>query len=170
MVAVGMGQHHGDGLGSNLRHNLIQIRNNRSSINQDCAVVTLNKVERLIIAEVSVPYPCMFVELAEHHFVVLVNHFAAKVTTVDVCALSLYRKRHQAKQQGCKNHYFLHFSTQLERDGHGVQHAHQLATTHGWFPAGQRFDNAHGLVLQQSFSLLTHGVLVYLGVFAELLV
>ena len=103
-------------------------------------------------------------------FTILINYFAAKVTAVDVGSLCPDRKRHQAKQHGCKNHYFLHFSTQLERDGHRVQHAHQLATTHGWFPAGQRFDNAHGLVLQQSFSLLTHRVLVYLGVFAELLV
>ena len=58
---------------------------------------------------------------------------------------------------------------QLERDGHGVLDTHLLATTHGRFPAGQCFDNAHGLVLQQSFGLLTYGVLVCLRVFAELL-
>ena len=107
MVAVGMGQHHSDGLGSNLRHNLIQLRNNRSSINQECAVITLNKVERLVINSVSVPYPCMLVKLAEHHLIILINYFAAKVTTVDVCVLCPDRKRHQAKQQGCNKKTFV---------------------------------------------------------------
>jgi hypothetical protein len=52
----------------------------------------------------------MFVELAEHHFVVLVNHFAAKVTAVDVCVLCPDRERHQAKQQGCEKKVFVSHS------------------------------------------------------------
>ena len=32
-----------------------------TSVNQDCAIVTLNEVERLVIDAVSVPYPSMLV-------------------------------------------------------------------------------------------------------------
>ena len=84
MVTVGMRQHHRDRLGSNLGYNLVQSRNDRSCVNQECTVVTLDKVERLIIDSVSVAYPCMVVKLTEHHFVILINHLAAQVTTVNL--------------------------------------------------------------------------------------
>ena len=108
MVTVGMGQHHGDRLGSNLCHNLVQLRYACSCINQKCAVVPLNEVERLVIDPVSVSYPCVFVELTEHYFIVLVNHFAAKVTAVDIYSLCLDRNRYQAKQHGCNHHVCFH--------------------------------------------------------------
>ena len=44
---------------------------------------------RFVINSVSVTYPCELVKLAEHHFVILINHFAAKVTTVDFCSLCI---------------------------------------------------------------------------------
>jgi hypothetical protein len=48
----------------------------------------------------------MLVELAKHHFVVLVNHFGAKVTAVDVSILCADRERHQTKQHGCDKKAF----------------------------------------------------------------
>ena len=92
MVAMGMGCYHCDRLGSDLCHNLVQIGNVRSCINQNCAVIALDEVEGLVIDSMSVPNPCMLVELAEHHFVVLINHFAAKITTINFCSLCLDRK------------------------------------------------------------------------------
>ena len=35
----------------------------------------------------SVTYPGVLVKLAEHHFIVLINHFTAKVTIIDFCFL-----------------------------------------------------------------------------------
>jgi hypothetical protein len=47
VVAMGMGEHHRDGLGSNLFHNLVEPWYVCSCINQDCTVITLNEVEPL---------------------------------------------------------------------------------------------------------------------------
>ena len=57
----------------------------------------------------SVTYPCMLVKLAEHHLIILVNHFPAKVTAVNVCLLRLNRIRHQAKQNCYKKAVSFHF-------------------------------------------------------------
>ena len=108
MVTMGMGQHHRDRFGSNLCHNLVQLRYACPCINQKCTVITLDEVERLIIDPVSVPYPCMFVKLAEHHLIILINHFAAKVATVNFRSLRLSHIRHQAKQHYCNENISLH--------------------------------------------------------------
>ena len=56
----------------------------------------------------SVTYPCMLVKLAEHHLIILVNHFSAKVTAVNVCLLRLNCIRHQAKQNCYKKAVSFH--------------------------------------------------------------
>ena len=101
MIAMGMSEHHGDRLGSNLCHNLVQIRYIHTCIYQNSTLITLNEVERFVIESVSVSYPGMLVELAEHHLIILINHFAAKVATVDIGYLRLNHIRHQTKQHGC---------------------------------------------------------------------
>ena len=110
MVTMGMGQHHRDRLGSNLCHDLVQIRYVCSCVNQECSVITLNEVERFIINQMSVAYPCMLVNLAEYHMIILINHFATKVTTVNLCTLCPSRIRHQAKQHGCQKNKSFHIS------------------------------------------------------------
>ena len=57
----------------------------------------------------SVTYPCMLVKLAEHYLVILVNHFPANVTAVNVSLLRLNRIRHQAKQNCYKKAVSFHF-------------------------------------------------------------
>ncbi|MBO7140926.1 MAG: hypothetical protein J6W19_10190 [Prevotella sp.] len=66
------------------------------------------KVKGLIIDPMPIPYPSMLVNLTEHHFIILINHFAAKVTAVNPCFLGPSRIRHQAKQCCCNNHVSLH--------------------------------------------------------------
>ena len=108
VVAVGMGEHHRDGFGGNLGHNLVQPRNACPSVNQKSAAVTLHQVERLVVDSVSIAYPRMLVELAEHHFIILIHHFAAQVATIHIRSLSLHRKGHQAKQHSCQKYVSFH--------------------------------------------------------------
>ena len=56
----------------------------------------------------SVTYPCMLVKLAEHYLVILVNHFPANVTAVNVSLLRLNRIRHQTKQNCYKKTVCFH--------------------------------------------------------------
>ena len=56
----------------------------------------------------SVTYPCMLVKLAEHYLVILVNHFPANVTAVNVSLLRLNRIRHQTKQNCYKKTVSFH--------------------------------------------------------------
>ena len=56
----------------------------------------------------SVTYPCMLVKLAEHYLVILVNHFSANVTAVNVSLLRLNRIRHQTKQNCYKKTVSFH--------------------------------------------------------------
>ena len=75
---------------------------------QNGAVIALDEVEGLVINPMSVSYPCMLVKLAEHNIIILINHFAAKVTTIDSCSLCINRIRHHAKQHCCKKNVSLH--------------------------------------------------------------
>ena len=106
VVTVSVGKYHSNGLGCDSGHNLVQSGNTGAGIDQYGPVIALNQIEVLVISTVSVTYPGMLVQLAEHHLIVLINHFAAKVTAVHITLLSRYRPGNKANQNCCKRYFF----------------------------------------------------------------
>ena len=75
--------------------------------------VRLLKLIRTPLSSTIMSMPPLLPLLAEHHFIILVNHFAAKVTTVDFRFLCISHIRHQAKQHCCKKNVRFHDNINL---------------------------------------------------------